>query len=180
MMRLFVFLIPVFFALLTGCISEKPTEDEQFDFSSYTYIENIHFTTTINELSSVLPNNKREFIIAGEDGVRYEFEKDSVFHQVTALFYGADFFNTLIIELDFSMRESVIESVFAYLQDVLNKRFNQPVSQESTADDKTVTWMEETLDETLSFNINLKKFDRTIILEYFVIELQNSDDAESL
>lgn len=179
-MRLFVFWITALFALLTGCASENPNEEEQFDFSPFTYVENIHFTTTMNELSAVLPNNKREFLIAGEDGVRYEFEKEGVYHQVTALFYGADFFNTLIIELDFSMKESVIESVFAFLQDVLNKRFNQPVSQESTADDETVTWMEETLDKTLSFNINLKKFDRTIILEYFVIELQNSDDAESL
>lgn len=173
-------LYATFLLLLIVSFSCKPkaaNETEDFDYKSLDYIKDLRFSLTNNEVLNLLPKDKKMFS-ESEDGFLYTFKRDNIEHQITTLFYGEEFFSTLIATLVFSEDKSQLDAVFMYLNKMLENKYKAPVTHDKNDLEESITWLEETKEQDINYTIKLAKFENTISVSYLLIQ-KHAEDFET-
>ena len=171
----------LFFLLFTsimilGCESKEKKSNNAIEYKSIDYINSLTFSLSSDEVLQLLPENKK-MVTNSEDGFLYEFENEGINHQITALFYGEKYFNTLIATLIFSKENSNQILVFDYLKKMLANKKGKAFSHDKTELEETLTWIEQARDQSLNYEIRLSNFENTISVS-FLTSRSNEEDFE--
>jgi hypothetical protein len=148
-----------------SCQNKAENVAENFDYKSLDYLKDFRFLLTSNDILNLLPNDKKMFS-ESEDGFLYTFKRDNIEHQVTALFYGDEHFNTLIATLVFSDNKNQQDAIFNHLKKMLGDKYQEPVTHDKNDLEESITWLEITMYDDVNFTIQLSKFENTITLNF--------------
>jgi len=154
--------------------SDNDENEQNIDFAQFDYIGALHFAITRDEITQLLPHDKK-LVGDKEEGFAYDFVQEEIEHHMVVLTYGAESFTDLTIELDFSKHATAIEKAFMYINKHLENRFEAPVSHAASSNQETITWIDNNLSDNQVLTITLTKYDKLITVNYHAINNDNED-----
>ncbi len=175
-MKKLVLFVSIFCICMMSCKKNNQPEQVEADLASFAYLKNLRFLLTKNQIEQVLPKEIK-IISDNEDGVLYELEKNDIKHQITALFYGNEFFDMLMLELDFTKNKTQQALVFEYLLKELTQKNKAPFSTENNENGQFISWIDGSMQEAIHYKITLSKQDNIVGLNY-VIEIKDESNFE--
>ena len=160
--------------LLASCSNQgkNDAKNTEIDFGQFDYIDGIDVRMTFNEVMGLLPSDKKT-VSDSDIGMVYSWVRGKVSHELSAFFYGYDYYSELRVELDFSEDVENAEPTMFYLHKILENKYGAPYNYINSDEEEFVQWKEVRMDGENIITLHFERTNNLIKLESNVLDTED-------